>query len=518
MGLVLMSGDTTPYAFDPEFTHLVIALLVEDEKFQQKFGAEIDPDAFPNENARIVAKACRAITLGNTARSTGGFRSVAQKINRFHLDGEITEKMRFEAVAYLMEATAIDISKPEGSYGHVREEIQIRMLSRATHQLLQAKATRSNPTEAIETLSQAERLGEVKTYDGNVFGADALAAYYNAQAAPNLATGVPSLDDVLGGGATQGGFFCYIGDPGAGKSMALVQAAVSAARQGKKTLFVSHEIGNPLLTQRVLACMTGVPLRIFTTYKNKDNGPDKEKGKPLPKRVEELIAEHEEKLDAIGGCLHYAYYPPCPVNELLTFVRDHGKRHGVVYEVLVDDYPDKLDAAPGFNPTAARPVALNVYDTLRNWAQENNTWLFGASQPKNKTRHRGRFIKGGDFADSIHKIRIVDQAVSINHLETHDQDQAEGRPHRVQLYVIKNRQDAAEFPIPPIYTNFESAQLSQVDSGGFIDPRIGKVIAEAKEEFPSVQFVRETTESTETVFPPARGIGNFLPKDPFGDK
>lgn len=54
-------------------------------------------------------------------------------------------------------------------------------------------------------------------------------------------TGIQELDRVLGGGLAPGGTVLVAGEPGIGKSTLLLAAAASAARQGRRVLYVSAE-------------------------------------------------------------------------------------------------------------------------------------------------------------------------------------------------------------------------------------------------------------------------------------
>ncbi|HKB70819.1 MAG TPA: DNA repair protein RadA [Thermoanaerobaculia bacterium] len=60
-------------------------------------------------------------------------------------------------------------------------------------------------------------------------------------AAPRLATGLPDLDRVLGGGLVPGSVVLIGGEPGIGKSTLLLQAARACAGAGGKILYVSGE-------------------------------------------------------------------------------------------------------------------------------------------------------------------------------------------------------------------------------------------------------------------------------------
>src|SRR5688572_24452360 len=59
--------------------------------------------------------------------------------------------------------------------------------------------------------------------------------------ARRIATGLPELDRVLGGGAVLGGVVLLGGDPGIGKSTLLMQALAGIAHTGARALYVTGE-------------------------------------------------------------------------------------------------------------------------------------------------------------------------------------------------------------------------------------------------------------------------------------
>src|SRR5438132_7540436 len=74
---------------------------------------------------------------------------------------------------------------------------------------------------------------------GRVFALEPLTG--ETHDAPRLASGVPELDRVTGGGFVRGSVLLMAGDPGIGKSTLLIQAAAALARAGHRTVYISGE-------------------------------------------------------------------------------------------------------------------------------------------------------------------------------------------------------------------------------------------------------------------------------------
>jgi DNA repair protein RadA/Sms len=62
-----------------------------------------------------------------------------------------------------------------------------------------------------------------------------------AHPAPRLASGLPELDRVTGGGFVRGSVLLVGGDPGIGKSTLLIQAAAALAQAGSRAVYISGE-------------------------------------------------------------------------------------------------------------------------------------------------------------------------------------------------------------------------------------------------------------------------------------
>src|SRR5829696_2026609 len=59
--------------------------------------------------------------------------------------------------------------------------------------------------------------------------------------APRLASGVPEVDRVTGGGFVRGSVLLIAGDPGIGKSTLLIQVAAALAKAGHRAVYISGE-------------------------------------------------------------------------------------------------------------------------------------------------------------------------------------------------------------------------------------------------------------------------------------
>src|ERR1700758_231886 len=61
----------------------------------------------------------------------------------------------------------------------------------------------------------------------------------NANSASFISTGIPGLDNILGGGLTKERLYLLEGDPGAGKTTIALQFLMEGARLGERVLYIT---------------------------------------------------------------------------------------------------------------------------------------------------------------------------------------------------------------------------------------------------------------------------------------
>ena len=138
---------------------------------------------------------------------------------------------------------------------------------------------------------------------------------------PRHSTGLQELDNVLGGGWTNGELAILAGRPGMGKTSAALSMVYASAMAGHATGLFSMEIGQERTNLRMVSIGTGIPMAVLS------------KGKGM--RPEDLKAVHE----------HHGIYSKLPVwcnfSSALTLaeIRSEAsrmKRSGKVTAIIID--------------------------------------------------------------------------------------------------------------------------------------------------------------------------------------
>jgi replicative DNA helicase len=123
---------------------------------------------------------------------------------------------------------------------------------------------------ALDEIASAARGGEFAVRTAEQVADAALARYCDPDDAPPLSTGWEDVDTLLNGGLRPGALTVIAARPNVGKSVLGVNVAVQAARRGHGALFVSLEMPEAELADRIVAQLGAVALDSLTARKLAD--------------------------------------------------------------------------------------------------------------------------------------------------------------------------------------------------------------------------------------------------------
>lgn len=249
---------------------------------------------------------------------------------------------------------------------------------------------------------------------------------YNADETVKYKTVLPSLNRSLEGGLGEKELAMVIAPPGVGKSVYLVNQAVTSMMEGRQVLYVSLEMCEDKIAQRFDSVTTLIPQSQL-----------KEPAAQL--RVDERLSIFQTQFP--GSRLVIKEFPTgtANVNTLRSLLVQLKNYEEFVPEVIIIDYLELL-----------RPVRENqheyqaqqrIAEELRGLAMENNVLLWTATQ----TNRQGRSVKiitDAELGDSYGKIRTADFAISLN------QSEEEFDNGSMRAYVVKSRNGRPRFIVP----------------------------------------------------------------------
>ena len=388
------------YPFASAFEQDLISLLVQNAGFYSRFADHMDDEAFPSNDARIVARGCR-LHFNESHRGPGGASIVLQRLTRLHHDGKLS--MDNLVVAADLLATIEERRMPdEHAVSHEFSAVLKRRLGAAVIEKgIVQFSNRGDMGEIARQIEVVESIGDVDLSIGDDLGSLAGDLTAGAQA-ERMSFGCEELDARTGGGAKRGEFGFFLAPPKTGKTLSLVQQSVISRKSGRNCLVVTLELPSDMWRARHLAGMTGTPTTEIVHH-------------PMTtvawERYEKLI----DKMTQAGRRLGKLRVKKMKAGftklvDLLTSVDRVEQAWGEPVDCLVVDYMDRMRGSN--DAWKMYEQMLEVYEGARLWAEEHQRWVVTASQAKGHVK-AGDMPQLNDCADSQNKVRVTDWMAGI---------------------------------------------------------------------------------------------------------
>jgi circadian clock protein KaiC len=146
-----------------------------------------------------------------------------------------------------------------------------------------------------------------------------------------MASGLPALDDLLGGGIERGTSTLFVGAPGTGKSSVAVQFAVTAAKRGEcAALFIFDESINTLRTRSAGLGMDLGPFIDSGHIRVRQIDPAELSPGEFVHEIRDAVEQHNATVVVIDSLNGYLNAMPderfliVQLHELLTYLGRHG--------------------------------------------------------------------------------------------------------------------------------------------------------------------------------------------------
>ena len=234
-----------------------------------------------------------------------------------------------------------------------------------------------------------------------------------------IPTGVLKMDERLyhrGWGRKE--LTVLLGGAKAGKTMALINFAKSAALLKRNVLYVTLEVSRDIICDRLDACITDTMMTELSKHIHDVNN-----------KVKSLVGK--------SGRLEVREYPtgafsPRDLRRLIERYRSKG----VQFDLVVVDYADIM--APSHRTDDPIENSKGVYMELRALAIEENLAMLTATQT-NRTGYTAAVAKAEHVAEDFNKVRLADLMISIN---ASDDERAKGE---ARLYFTASRNQESGF-------------------------------------------------------------------------
>ena len=379
-----------------------LSVLIKDAEFLQQVADIVSPDFFDNEaNKWIISKTLEYFNEFKTTPTMEVFKVEVEKMRN---------EIQQIAVREQLKETFKSTNSPDLPF------VKQTFLDFCRNQTLKAALLSSvdlleigNYEDIRRLIDNALKAGIEKNIGHDYM--DEIEERYKEEARITIETPWGEINNLLSGGIGTGDLALLVGNPGGGKSWALVAIGGHAVKLGYTVLHYTLELSDFYIGQRYDAFFTEIPVNNIKIHK----------------------AQVKKEIDELRGKLYIKQYPAgrANVNTILAHI-DKCRGQGIEPDLIVLDYADLLYTKNG---KEKRDKLDDIYTSLRGMATELKIPIWTASQ-SNRSAARDNIIQGDQIAESYSKIMISDFALSLSR-KTDDKENGTGRFH-----VMKNRYGA----------------------------------------------------------------------------
>lgn len=418
----MAEGSVTPYSFTDSFERVLVGLLATSPHFYALVGNEIESDAMPTSTGKLAMEAIQSIAT-DTGGGPGSGLIVVQRLRRWMDEGRVTRDEMDEVDDMIADAEDEGLPASADVLAELVPTLKRRLQNKAIKLAMDRYAKRSGMDEVQRMLDRAESIGRSESGLGvKLGGAASFQAIEELRHIDRCPTSVSEIDVEIGGGLPRGQLGMFIADPGGCKSMMLSQVGAFCQRVGLNVAVCTLELPVPIVLARIKANHTGVPIDAILAG-------DLE--------AQQKLAEKPP----LGNLWVKELTPQISTPEdVRTWIDELEQSMGKPIDVVVIDYADKLTIAGVGKQNSQYQVMMHVYEDLRVLVHTGKKWGWTASQSTGRgKRKRKGSIDLEDVSDSIHKVRVVDLAISLN-----------PEDDEIVFFVGKNRTGKSQMTVGPL--------------------------------------------------------------------
>ena len=217
--------------------------------------------------------------------------------------------------------------------------------------------------------------------------------YFNSGG--QVSTGWPTMDRILYGGMSRGELNIFAGGSGSGKSLVMMNIALSWLQAGLSGVYVSLELSEELCSLRTDAMLSGMS--------TKDIRKDIDTAELKVKLVSKKAGQYRVK----------ALPAQSTVNDIRSYIKEVQVQTGIKVDFMMVDYLDLLmPVSAKVSPNDLFVKDKYVSEELRNLAKELNVLFVTASQLNRSAVEEIEFDHS-HIAGGISKINTADNVFGI---------------------------------------------------------------------------------------------------------
>ena len=413
--------------FDDEFQASLAAYICKDTTFLMQTADLISPAQFGDAALGVIVNTVlRHFRIYNQAP---GQKVLISLVKKAMLDGRIREDLHPE----IKDALKGILTEKLTDASYMVSEISTFARNNAFDEaLVKAHGLKESGKfdEAMAVMQQAMLVGASETANYYDYFGEIESRFTKREeiasgvAAPQgITTGIKALDAILyhkGWGRRE--FVLIMGGAKAGKSTALGEFSLNAAKGGFNSLYVTLEVHSGIISDRLDARLSDTSMDDLTKER----------------------AEIKAKLEALAAAgtagKYYILEKPAGTlspNGLRRIIEDFRAK-GIRFDCIALDYLDL--ATSNFRTNDHRHDEKQMYTDFRGLADEYDFALLSATQT-NRDGMGSETATATHVADNIEKIRIADLVISINKTD------AEKAAGEARLFLAASRNQRGDISV-----------------------------------------------------------------------
>lgn len=216
-----------------------------------------------------------------------------------------------------------------------------------------------------------------------------------------ISTGWKEVDEVLFGGIARKQLILFSAGSGGGKSVTMQNLGLNLVEQGYNVLYLSLELSEELLTERMTYMLSGIGRTELDT------------------RMDEAVYavsafDNEHK----AGMMMFKQMPSgINANKIKSYLKEYELKYNHVPDAIILDYLDLMSPTDKVSADNVFEKDKRVAEELRNIAFEYNLMMITASQ-LNRSAVGAEVINHSMIAGGISKINTADLYITIILSET----------------------------------------------------------------------------------------------------
>ncbi len=262
-----------------------------------------------------------------------------------------------------------------------------------------------------------------------------------------IPTGIEALDEITRGGFSRKSLNCFMGASGSGKSMILVSCACDALRQGYNVLYITLEMSDIRIAERVDCNLMDVTAPRLSEIDLKG----------YSTKIENLK-------DTISGNLIIKEYPTgsSSVLHFRTLLNELAIKQNFIPDVICVDYINLMTSSrykAGLVNSYSMIKAIS--EELRGLAVETNTAILTATQT-NRSGFNNSDIEVTEVSDSVGLVFTLDLFLALIRTDALDAQ------NKIIIKQLKNRySDLNKKPTFNLGFNMDFMRLYDIDASDY---------------------------------------------------